>query len=368
MKNTFGTNFKITIFGESHGDMIGCVIDGLSAGIKLNENYIKHYLHMRKPKGTISTSRQEMDQIHYICGYFNGYTTGTPLTILIKNENTNSQDYEKTKSILRPSHADYSAYLKYHGFQDYRGGGHFSGRITAPLVVAGSIARQILETKGILIGSHLLQVKNYKDELLSEDEAILRTQLKTLNSDNFPVLDQQLKQEMISCIKQSASVGDSVGGMIETAIVNLPKGIGEPFFASIESVLSALLFSIPAVKGVSFGLGFDFAKYYGSEVNDEFHLQQGTIKTKTNNNGGINGGISNGMPIKLQCVIKPTASIYKPQNSVNIQTKENTQLQIQGRHDPAIVQRARVVVDSVVAIGLLDLLSQRYGYEWMRED
>lgn len=367
MKSTIGEAISITIFGESHGESIGALIDGLCPGIKIDMDYINHQLDLRKPKGRISTQRKESDIPKFVSGYFNEHTTGTPLCILMENSNTQSKDYTKTKDLMRPSHADYTANLKYLGYQDYRGGGHFSGRLTAPLVAAGSVCNQILRSKGIIIGSHLAKVQTIHDDAFSDDEKVLIKQLEALNQKSFPTISKQKELEMTTLMETYANAGDSVGGIIESAIVNLPKGIGEPFFHSIESVLTKLLFSVPAVKGVEFGLGFEFANYSGSEVNDSFYYEGEKVKTKTNNNAGINGGISNGMPIILRTVVKPTSSIYKKQQTINYAEKKNAELQIEGRHDPAIVHRARVVIDSVIAIGLLDLLTQRFGYLWMGE-
>ncbi len=362
MSSIFGNNIKISLFGESHGSVIGVTIDGLKAGIKLDISYIEKEIQKRKSISSISTPRVEKDEIEIVSGFFNGYTTGTPLTVIVKNENTKSKDYQP--ELLRPSHADYSAYLKYNGYQDYRGGGHFSGRLTLGIVIAGAICKQILENKGVLIGSHLKQIYNIKDVNFSSDEDSLKDEILKMNDTDMAVLTESVKDDIIKCIEQAKANQDSVGGIIETAILNLKGGIGEPFFDSIESVLSHLIFSIPAVKGIEFGRGFEFASLYGSEANDQLEYID-YIKTKTNNNGGINGGISNGMPIIIKTVIKPTPSISQKQNTVNIETKENTILEIKGRHDPCIVHRARVVIDSVVAIGILDLCVQRYGYEWM---
>lgn len=362
MSSIFGKNIKISLFGESHGSVIGVTIDGLKAGIKLDIPYIEKEIQKRKSIASISTPRVEKDEIEIVSGFFNGYTTGTPLTVIVRNENTKSKDYQP--ELLRPSHADYSAYLKYNGYQDYRGGGHFSGRITLGIVIAGAICKQILENKGVLIGSHLKQVYNIKDFDFSNDEKQLKEEIIKMNQTDFALINENLKEDIISCIEEAKLNKDSVGGIIETAVLNLEGGIGEPFFDSIESVLSHLIFSIPAVKGIEFGKGFALSNMFGSEANDELEISD-TIKTKTNNNGGINGGISNGMPIIIKTAIKPTPSISQKQSTVNINTKENTVLEIKGRHDPCIVHRARVVVDSMVAIGILDLCMQRYGYEWM---
>lgn len=355
MKNNFGTNISMTIFGESHGPCIGITLDGLPAGFKINLERIKEDMEKRKAKGSISTQRHEDDEVEIVSGFFNGYTTGTTLTILIQNKNTQSKDYSDIQYRLRPGHADFSAYEKYHGFQDYRGGGHFSGRLTAPIVAAGSICRQILETKNILIGSHIEQLYALHDAPFSNNIDELKKQIQTLNKKEFASLDEQVAQNMEQAILEAKNEQDSIGGILESAIINLPTGIGEPFFDSIESILAHLLFSIPAVKGVSFGAGFQMASKKGSEANDAF-IMNDTIQTKTNNNGGINGGISNGMPIIIHTCIKPTPSIYKIQETVDYKTKESQTLNIKGRHDPCILHRARIVVDSMIAFGILDLL------------
>lgn len=367
MKSTIGQAIHISIFGESHNKAIGVVIDGLAAGIPLDIEHLKKQLELRKPKGRISTQRKESDTPHIISGYFNGHTTGTPLCILFENNNTQSKDYANIKDYMRPSHADYSAQIKYQGFQDYRGGGHFSGRLSVALVAAGAICKQILESKGIIIGSHIHHINTIYDEALSTDTTILKQQLETLNQKYFATLKDSSEKAMLSYIEACANEGDSCGGVIESAIINVPAGIGEPMFHSIESTLSHLLFSVPAIKGVEFGLGFEFAFHKGSEINDTFYYDENhEVKTKTNHNGGINGGISNGMPIIIKSVVKPTPSIYKPQETIHLSKHENVTYQIEGRHDPAIIHRARVVIDSVIAIGLLDLLTQRYGYLWMK--
>ena len=278
---------------------------------------------------------------------------------MIANTAQHSADYEKTKNRIRPSHADYSADVKYRGFQDYRGGGHFSGRITAPLTAAGAIAMQILKEKGITIASHILTCKTVHDTPFTQEEAALKKEMKRMNEEDIAVLNEQAKRDMLEVIEQAANDGDSVGGILESVILGVPAGIGEPFFDSMESELSHLLFSVPAVKGVEFGSGFAFAEMSGSQANDSFYFDNG-VKTRTNHNGGINGGITNGMPIRIKTVIKPTPSIYKPQETIDRQTHEPVILQIQGRHDPAIIHRARVVVDSVLALGVLD--------EWMMNE
>lgn len=365
MKSTWGNNINISLFGESHGAAIGVVITGLGAGIQLDLEWINTQLEKRKPKGMISTQRREADQFEIVSGYFNGYTTGTPLCLLIRNQSQHSKDYESTKYLVRPSHADYTAFEKYHGFQDYRGGGHFSGRITAPLVAAGAICLQVLREKGITVATHIQSCKGEKDVSFGTDEASILQAASVLDTRYFPTISEEAGQRMVALIEAAHQRGDSVGGILETAVVGMPAGIGEPFFGSVESVLSQLLFSVPAVKGVSFGDGFDFENLYGSEANDPFRMgDDGRVVTQTNRNGGINGGITNGMPLRIRTVVKPTPSIYQEQDTIDYSKKENATLQIHGRHDPAIIHRARVVVDSVIAIGLVDLFCERYGYTW----
>ena len=361
MKNTFGSSITVTLFGESHGEEIGAVIDGIAPGIEIDREYIEKCLAARRPQGKISTARVEGDSFRIVSGEFGGFTTGTPLTILIKNENKHSTDYEKIKNLPRPSHADYTAECKYHGFQDYRGGGHFSGRITAPLVAAGAILRAALKKKGITVGSHILNLHGVTDRAIATAEDVA-----TLEEKLFPTLDGTAEEKMKAEILSAREAGDSVGGILEGAIFGIPAGVGEPFFDSVESVISHMVFSIPAIKGVEFGLGFGFCDMLGSEVNDEFISEGGRIQTKTNNNGGINGGITNGMPITFRCAVKPTPSIYKEQMTVNLTTGENAPLKIEGRHDPAIIHRVRAVLDAAVAIAVADLLTVRYGTDFLR--
>lgn len=367
MKSTFGNHLQISLFGESHGIAIGAVVTGLAPGIPLDLEGIRAELDKRKPRGKISTARREGDEFEIVSGFFNGFTTGTPLCLLIRNQSQHSRDYEKTRTKLRPSHADYTAFAKYRGYQDYRGGGHFSGRITAPLVAVGAICQQVLRQQGIVLATHIARCHTVSDVPFATEPEALRAAVDELNRSEFPTLSEEAGKAMVACIEQAHSRGDSVGGILETVILGMPAGIGEPFFGSIESVLSQLLFSVPAVKGVEFGLGFGFADLFGSQANDPFRMEQGKVVTATNHNGGINGGISNGMPISFRTVIKPTPSIYQEQDTVDYETGENTKLTIQGRHDPAIIHRARTVVDAVAAIGLVELFVERYGYLWMTD-
>ena len=359
MKNTLGNNVTITLFGESHGDTIGAVVDGLAPGIKINHEYIKNCLDLRRPYGRISTTRRETDEYSIVSGEYNGYTTGTPLTLLMKNTSQNSCDYSALRDTPRPSHADYTAECKYHGFQDARGGGHFSGRITAPLVAVGALIAAALSDKGIEIGPHIPSLGGISDKPIEKED------IATLTSKLFPVIDGEKEELMMKKIEDAAKDGNSIGGVLETMISGVPAGVGEPWFDTMESMLAHGLFSIPAVKGVEFGEGFAFADMKGSEANDAFEIKDGKVVTKTNHNGGINGGITNGMPIRFNTVVKPTASIYKKQETVNIETMENEILQIHGRHDPAIIHRARVVVDSMTAIVLADMLAVRFGTDWL---
>ena len=355
MKNTFGQSVTVTLFGESHGAMIGAVIDGLAPGLRIDEDFIRHQLSLRRPQGRISTSRAEADEFSIVSGVFEGKTTGTPVCILIPNTNTRSGDY--TPNIPRPGHADFTAQCKYNGNQDYRGGGHFSGRVTAALVAAGAIAISALRQNGILIGTHISRLANISDRSFDSYES----DIETLADLTFPVLDSSSAAVMRAEIENAAAEGDSVGGVLETAVIGLPAGLGEPWFDAIESVLSHALFSIPGIKGVEFGAGFSFAQMRGSEANDAFRMQSGRIVTTTNHNGGINGGITNGMPVVFRCAVKPTPSIFQEQESVDMKAKENVILNLSGRHDPAIIHRARVVVDSIAALVLCDQIALRFG-------
>jgi len=362
MKNTFGTSVMVTIFGESHGEYIGAVIDGLAPGTDVNEEYINHMLFLRRPEGKISTPRREKDEFKIVSGVVEGKTTGTPITILIPNENVKSGDYSGMRTVARPAHADYTAECKYHGFQDSRGGGHFSGRITAALVAAGAICKYALEQKGIYIGTHIKRCAGISDREFDD----LLPEINMLNQKAFAVLDETIVEEMKKAITDAASVGDSVGGVLETAVCGMPEGVGEPWFDTIEGMLSHMMFSIPAVKGIEFGAGFRISDMRGSEANDPMKLENGKIITVTNNNGGINGGITNGMPIIFRTAVKPTPTIFKPQHTVDFKNMTETILEPKGRHDPAIVHRARVVQDAATAIVLCDALSQRFGTDWLR--
>ena len=331
MKNTFGSDLSLTIFGESHGRAVGAVLDGMAAGVPVDESFLAACMDKRRARGDgLSTPRVEADAVQLLSGVVNGHTTGTAIALMIENQNTRSGDYAKTADLLRPGHADFTAYAKYHGFQDARGGGHFSGRVTAALAA----------------------------------------QAETLASkaEGFAVLDAAVEEPMKAAIRAAGAEGDSVGGVLETAILGLPAGIGEPYFDSVESEIAHLAFSVPAVKGIEFGTGFGFAGLRGSEANDAFRMTaEGAVVTATNHNAGINGGIANGMPVVFRTAVKPTPSIYKQQNTVDYISKKDAQLSIQGRHDPCIVPRAAIVQTCAAALAVGDLLTARYGARWMTD-
>lgn len=358
MKNTIGSSVTVTLFGESHGEFIGAVIDGLAPGIAVDDSFIAHQLTLRRPSGAISTPRVEADEFIVASGVFEGKTTGTPLAIIIPNTNTDSAAY--SRKAARPGHADYTAFVKYDGHEDYRGGGHFSGRLTAALVAAGAVAISALKSKGISIATHISRCAGVSDRGFEDIEK----DTETLNSSRFAVLDPDVEQKMTDAILAAKADGDSVGGVLETVVSGMPAGVGEPWFDSCEGMLAHALFSIPAVKGVEFGAGFDMADMRGSVANDAFY-NDGGIKTRTNNNGGINGGITNGMPLIIRCAVKPTPTIFKVQDTIDVTSGENTVTVPKGRHDPCIVHRARVVADSVVALTLCDLLATHFGTDYL---
>ena len=362
MKNTFGHSVAVTLFGESHGEYIGAVIDGLAPGIPIDRAYIAHRLALRRPVGKIATLRQEPDAFTIVSGVVDEHTTGTPITILIPNENVQSGDYASMQTVVRPSHADYTAACKYHGYQDARGGGHFSGRITAALVAAGAICQYALEQKGIFIGTHIQRCAGVSDSEFTD----LPRDVDHLNRQTFAVLDDSAGEAMRAAILAAAAEGDSVGGVLETAVIGVPAGVGEPWFDTVESMLSHMVFSIPAVKGIEFGAGFALADMRGSAANDALRAEQGSVTTATNHSGGINGGITNGMPIVFRTVVKPTPTIFKPQQTVDLETMTETVLEPKGRHDPAIVHRARGVQDAATALVLCDALALRYGTDWLK--
>lgn len=360
--SNFGQFIHINLFGESHGHAVGITISNLPPGLEIDLDRINADLLKRRPKSNLSTPRQEQDHYKIISGYFNKKTTGTPLTILIPNKDTKSKDYNP--DVLRPSHSDFTAYERYKGFQDYRGGGHFSGRLTAPLVILGSICSQILESKGIVIGSHISSIGKRNDAKF-EDVNVSKELLKTLLSSDFPLIDSQNIEHFKAIILEASKNQDSVGGTIETAILGLKPGLGAPYFDSVEGLLGKILFSIPAVKGVEFGKGFDITQLFGSEANDPFIMENGLIKTSSNNSGGIQGGITNGMPITFRIAIKPTSSIGLEQQTINYKTKEEITHTVDGRHDPCIVHRVIHVVNALTAYAILELNLRNEGYSWI---
>ncbi|MCQ2454891.1 MAG: chorismate synthase [Clostridia bacterium] len=362
MKNTFGNNITVTLFGESHMDSIGAVLDGIPAGIKIDTDFIKNQLSKRRPHKNISTSRVEIDEFDIISGVYNDFTTGSPICIIIKNGDKNSNDYNELESKPRPSHADYSAFCKYGKYGVLPGGGHFSGRITAPLVAVGAIAISVLNGMGIKIASHLKRIGNIEDDDFFDFE----DNINKLNSLDFPVINESIGLKMQEKIKSIKADNDSIGGIVETLVLGMPSGVGEPWFDSVESLLSHALFSIPSIKAVEFGLGFGFADLTGFDANDSFEIIDGKVLTKTNNNGGINGGITNGNPLMFRVAVKPTPSIQKEQDTVDLDKMSNCKLTIKGRHDPCIAHRVGVVIDSVAAITLLDLLAEKYGTEGIK--
>ena len=361
MKNTFGSSVTVTLFGESHGPAVGAVLDGLAPGIPVDEGFIARQLTLRRPVGAISTGRVEPDRFEIVSGVFEGRTTGTPLCILIPNEDARSEDYDALETLARPGHADYTGWVKYHGFADRRGGGHFSGRVTAALTAAGAVVIPALRAKGIVIGTHIARCGGVADLPFSA----LPGELDALNEKRFAVLDEDAGERMRTSIAAAAAEGNSVGGILETAVCGLPAGVGEPWFDTLEGMLSHALFSIPGVKGVDFGGAFELTDRRGSEYNDAFCMDGGAVRTKTNRSGGVNGGISNGMPLCFRCAVKPTPSIRRTQETVDYIRGENAALSLEGRHDPAIIHRARVVADSVTALVLCDALAQRFGTDWL---
>ena len=351
MSDMFGEKLKIALFGESHGEGIGCVISGLPTGFSIDFEAIDRDMARRAPGNSpLSTTRKEPDQAEILSGVFEGKTTGSALAVLIRNTNTRSQDYQP--HLPRPGHADYAAQVKYGGFQDYRGGGHFSARVTAPLVWAGSLARQLLAQKGVSLAAHIARIGAVEDTRFTQPDAAV---LEELLRKPFPVLDDAVADKMAAEVLAAKAEADSVGGIIECA-VGLPAGLGEPFFDSMESQIAHLLFSIPAIKGVEFGDGFGMAQLRGSVANDPFRMENGRVVTATNRNGGINGGITNGMPLIVRVACKPTPSIGKPQQTVDLLTGEDTTMTVHGRHDPCVVPRAVPIVEASVALCLLDAM------------
>lgn len=358
MSGTWGNNLELSIFGESHGRAIGITINGLPPGLEIDMDAVLVEMARRAPgKNELTTPRKEKDEPDIVSGFLDGRTTGSPLTALIWNTNTRSKDYSQMKRLMRPGQADYPGKIRYDGYNDHRGSGHFSGRITAPLVFAGAIAQQWLEQKGIAIGSHIKSIANIEDEYFEEQENVTIKQIKQMKQDQLPVFNKSKKQKMEQVIVDAKEDKDSVGGVVETFVLGMDAGYGNPFFDSVESTIAHLVFAVPATKGVEFGSGFDITRMLGSEANDGYYYDEnGQIKTHTNNNGGILGGITYGMPIVFRTAIKPPASIEKQQETIDIEAEESADLEIHGRHDPCIVPRVLPVLEAITAIGLMDLM------------
>lgn len=355
MSSEYGKILTLSVFGESHGKAVGVVINGLPPGEPVDPEELQRFLARRRPgRGPLTTSRREEDLPVFLSGFKDGKTCGTPLCATIENKDMRSRDYKELAHKPRPSHGDYTAFVKYKGAADMRGGGHFSGRLTAPLCIAGGIAKQILARRGIHLGAHLASVGRIQDVSFPLHPS--RELLASLGEKEFPVLDDRRGSAMISAIEEVARDKDSLGGVVECAVIGLPAGLGGPLFSGLEGRLALPLFGIPAVKGVEFGSGFAGSALRGSEHNDPFLLLEGEVKTATNNHGGILGGISSGMPLQLNVAIKPTPSIGQPQQTLDLAHMSPTLLSIEGRHDPCIALRAVPVVEAVVATVLLDIL------------
>lgn len=346
MSSTYGENIRVTIFGQSHSPAIGMTLEGIPAGEKIDFAELAAFAARRAPGGqAYATARKEADQPEFISGLRDDVTCGTPITAIIRNTDTRSRDYEELRVVPRPGHADYTASVKYNGCQDYAGGGHFSGRLTAPMVIAGGICRQILEREGIQIAARIASIGGIRDEGELSEEVLKKS---------FPVMSDIQGEKMLSRIAEAKADGDSVGGIIECTVFGLPAGLGDPMFDGMENRIAQIVFGIPAVKGVEFGVGFAAAEMTGSENNDAFLMRDGRVETKTNHCGGILGGITNGMPLTFRAAFKPTPSIAKEQDSINLETKEAVKLVVKGRHDPCIVPRAVPVVEAAAAIAVYD--------------
>ena len=347
--------FQYQIFGESHGPAIGVVLEGLPSGVPLDMDFISREMDRRRARaGGLSTTRLEADAPEILSGMYQGKLTGTPLSAVIRNGNTRSQDYEATRNLARPSHGDYTGFVRYHGCSDPRGGGHFSGRLTAPLVFAGSVARLLLREKGIEIGAHIAAIAGERDARFDPVGVDART-LCGLAQSRFPLLNPEKEAPMRRAVAEARAAQDSVGGVIECAAVGVRAGVGSPFFGSVESVVSQLAFSVPAVKAIAFGDGMALAEMRGSEANDAMRMDGDGVTCESNHNGGVTGGITNGMPVIFRAAIKPTPSIARAQRTVDVAKRENAVLEIAGRHDPCIVPRAVVVMESILAIALCEL-------------
>lgn len=361
MSGIWGNNLEVSIFGESHGRAIGITINGLPPGLEIDMDAVLIEMARRAPgRNELTTPRKEKDEPDIVSGFLDGKTTGSPLTALIWNTNTRSKDYSQMKRLMRPGQADYPGKMRYDGYNDYRGSGHFSGRITAPLVFAGAIAQQWLEQKGVTIGSHVKSIGNVEDEYFEEQNNVTIDQVNQMKQDQLPLFNDTKRKEMEQVIVDAKEDKDSVGGIVETFVLGVDAGYGNPFFDSVESTIAHLVFAVPATKGVEFGAGFEITRMLGSEANDGYYYDENDqIKTRTNNNGGILGGITYGMPIVFRTAIKPPASIEKKQETIDIESEESADLEVHGRHDPCIVPRVLPVLEAITAIGLMDLMLGR---------
>ena len=353
MSSTYGENLKLSIFGQSHSPAIGMVLDGIPAGLPVDTQRLQEFLNRRAPgQNDYSTPRREEDSPEFLGGILDGFTCGAPIAAVIRNRNTRSGDYANLRDCPRPGHADYTAQIKYGGFQDYAGGGHFSGRLTAPLCIAGGLCKQWLEERGIRIGARIAAIAGETDDI---DLDPLHPQLDLIGKD-FPVFSPASGERMRTKIAQARTEGDSVGGVVECFITGLPAGLGEPMFGGVESRIAQIVYGIPAVKSVDFGAGYACAYMRGSQCNDAFTVENGTVRTLTNHSGGILGGITTGMPVIFQAAFKPTPSISRPQQSVSLSQSQIQELSVKGRHDPCIVPRAVPVVEAAAAIAIFDLI------------
>ncbi len=359
MSSMWGERIKLSIFGESHAQGIGVTLDGLPAGEAIDWEEVLAQMSRRAPgQDPSATSRVEKDLPHILCGMVDGILTGAPLSAVIRNTSQHSKDYETLRFRPRPGHADYPAYLRYQGHNDIRGGGHFSGRLTAPLVFAGAICRQILKRRGIEIGGHVLSVGNVREEPFQEVLLDGKT-LEGLSSQYFPVLCPEKREEMKKAIEKARLALDSLGGIVECGVTGLPGGVGDPMFDGVENLIASIVFGVPAVKGLEFGAGFQAAGMMGHENNDDYYYDEsGKVKTRTNHAGGILGGITTGMPLIFRAAVKPTPSIAQKQETVNLETGESEMLSVTGRHDPCIVPRAVPAIEAAAAIAVTELLAQ----------
>lgn len=356
--STIGNKICIQIEGTSHGECLKGTVSGLPKGEAINEQLIAEQMARRAPgKDATSTPRKEADAVEFVAGLNNSITTGEPLQFIIRNTNTHSSDYNNLKYTPRPSHADYPAFVKYKGEADMRGSGHFSGRLTAPLTAIGAVCRQILARRGITVGGHVLNIGEVFD-IGFNPVTVTEADLHKLSTEYFATLSPEAKEQMRDLILETGKNGDSIGGCVEIAVTGMPVGIGNHMFGGVENIISSVVYGVPAVKGVSFGAGFDFAYLLGSEANDPYYFKDEKVVTATNNCGGIVGGMTTGMPIIVKAALKPTPSIFKAQPTVNLQTKESTMLEIKGRHDPCIVPRALPAVEAAVAIAVTMLLAE----------